>query len=288
MTISLRTGLFDWQTDALSLVGVCLEIALGAGYVAFAIRASRSRRPWSSWRTTAFLAGLVALALSLQSGFGRYDEIFWVHVVQHQVLMALAPALLMLGAPLILLLRVLPAERARRLVGVLHHRLFNWMNGPSAAIHLPLHYYGVMFLYLLTPAYALGQRNTLFHEFVHMYFIGCGLMFWLPVLGRYPSRWHPSQQTKIRMVAIGLPVNLALAVILAATAPITSTTSVHETMTGVWALMAGSAILTAFGLALVHLARRPHRTLSVPLTTVPLATARAVAALPDLAASRRA
>jgi putative membrane protein len=280
VTVSLRAALLDWQTDKLSMFGLCVELALAAAYVAFGRRARRSGRSWSSWRTTAFVAGLLVLALSLQSGFGRYDEIFWVHIVQHQLLMSLAPALLMLGAPLVLVLRVLPTDKARRLVGVLHHRLLNWMNGPAAAIHLPLHYYGVMYLYLLTPAYALGQRNALFHDFVHVYFIGCGLMFWLPVLGRYPSRWHPAYRTKIRMLAIGLPINLLLAGIIAARSPISSIAG-PETMAGVWALVVGSAFCTALGLLLVRAARRPAR------KAVRLGTS-SVAAVPVLAMNRRA
>jgi putative membrane protein len=261
VTISLRVGLLDWQTDTLSLVGLALEMGLAAAYVAAALSARRNGRPWSSWRTAAFVAGLVVLATSLQSGFARYDDIFWVHIVQHQLLMNLAPALLMLGAPVILLLRVAPADRARRLVGVLHHRWLNWMNGPSAAIHLPLHYYGIMYVYLLTPVYALGERNEVFHNVVHVYFIGCGLMFWLPVLGRYPSRWHPAQRTKMRMVAIGLPVNLLLAALVAWSAPIDAATSRHDTMSGVLALVVGSVFFTLVGLVFVHIARprRPER-----------------------------
>jgi len=279
MTISWHVGLLDWQTDTLSLAGIGIESALAAGYFACATRSRHSARPWPLARTFAFLAGLLVLALSLQSGFARYDDIFWVHVVQHQALMALAPALLMLGAPVILLLRVLPTERARQLVGVLHKRWLSWMSGPSAAIHLPLHYYGIMYLYLLTPAYALGERNELFHDLVHVYFLGCGLMFWLPVLGRYPSHWHPSQRVKLRMVAIGLPLNLALAAIVAARAPITAATGTPATLAGAWALADGGVVLTLLGLLFVRLAQPARR---------PAATARIVPGPAAMAVDRRA
>jgi cytochrome c oxidase assembly factor CtaG len=227
-------------------------------------------------RTAAFVCGVLVLVFSLQLGLAPYDEAFWVHILQHVLLMTVAPALLVLGAPVVLLLRAMRPVNGRRLVGLMRHPSLNWMNGRSAALHLPLHYYGIMYLYLLTPAYALSQRNDAFHEFTHLYFIGCGLMFWLPVLGRHPSRWHPAQQTKIRMVAAGIPASFALAAIIAATAPVSATTSVHDTLLGAGVLAVSGVASSAFGLALVRAAaprqRRPvvagtmHGTVSVAAT----------------------
>jgi cytochrome c oxidase assembly factor CtaG len=269
-----RIGLFEWQTSTVSLVGLGTEIALAVGYLALAMRAAASGRPWPVGRTTSFLAGLLVLAFSLQSGFARYDEIFWVHVVQHQLLMSLAPVLLVVGMPLMLLLRAVPGSKGRRLVGVLRHRRLHWMDGRSAAVHLPLQYYGVMCVYLPTPAYALSERNQVFHEFVHVYFVACGLMFWLPVLGGYPSRWHPTAAVRVAMVAVGVPVNLALAGAIAAFG-VSGSTDRPGTLAGVWALVAGTVVLTALGLVLVRFGTRPLRRPGVRLvaTAVPSAVA---------------
>ena len=237
-----------------TVVGLSLEAALEAGYIWLSVRVARKGRPWPLARTAAFSSGVLVLVFSLQYGIAAYDEIFWVHVVQHLLLMGVAPALLTLGAPLMLLLRALRRENGRRLVGVLRHRWLNWMNGPSAALHLPLHYYGIMYVYLLTPSYALSQRSAVFHEGTHLYFIGCGLMFWLPILGRHPSRWHPSRQTRVRMVASGVPASLALAALVAALAPVSATTSVHDTIVGAYALAIGGVASSVFGLALLRVA----------------------------------
>lgn len=238
--------------------GLALEAALAVGYGWLSIRVSKSGRRWPVARTAAFLAGLLVLVFTLQVGIASYDEIFWVHVVQHLLLMGVAPALLTLGAPLMLLLRALQRDNGRRLVRVLRHRWLNWMNGPSAGIHLPLHYYGIMYLYLLTPAYALSQRNAAFHEFTHLYAVGCGLMFWLPILGRHPSRWHPSRQTRFQLVAAGIPASLLLAALVAATAPVSATTSARETVAGAFALAVGGVASSLFGLALLRLAPKPR------------------------------
>ncbi len=244
----------------MTIAGLSFEAALVAAYLWLAFRVSRNGRSWPHSRTAAFIAGVLVLAFSLQSGFAAYDEIFWVHVVQHLLLMSVAPALLTLGAPLMLLLRALRREGGRRLVVVLRHRWLNWMNGPTAALHLPLHYYGIMYLYLLTPAYSLSQRNELFHEFAHLYAIGCGLMFWLPILGRHPSRWHPSRQTKVSMVASGIPASLVLAALVAALAPVSATTSVRDTIVGACALALGGVGSSMWGLALLRREPTPRRT----------------------------
>ena len=47
------------------------------------------------------------------SALGTYDTVlFSVHVVQHMILMMVAPMFLALGAPVTLALRTLPADRA--------------------------------------------------------------------------------------------------------------------------------------------------------------------------------
>jgi cytochrome c oxidase assembly factor CtaG len=262
----------------MTVLGLSLEVALVVAYGWLAVRVSIAGRRWPLVRTTAFVIGVLALVFSLQLGLAPYDETFWVHVLQHMVLMGVAPLLLVLGAPIVLLLRALRPSNGRRLVGLMRHRWLNWMNGPSAALHLPLHYYGIMYLYLLTPAYALSQRNEAFHEFTHLYFIGCGLMFWLPVLGRHPSRWHPTHQTKMRMVAVGIPANLLLAGIIAATAPVSATTSVHDTVVGAAALAVSGVASSVFGLAFLR-ANAPRQRRAV------VGTVRATIAVP---ATRRA
>src|SRR5947209_10296340 len=94
-----------WQSDPVSVVGLASEVSLGTAYVVAARRA-RGRRSWPRSASAAFLAGLGALAVVLQSGLAAYDENYAVHVVQHVVLMSIAPLLLALGAPVTLLLRV--------------------------------------------------------------------------------------------------------------------------------------------------------------------------------------
>jgi cytochrome c oxidase assembly factor CtaG len=226
--------LAEWQTDAVSLTGLSFEIGLAAAYLLGARRAGRRHRAWPTSSTAAFLSGLAVMVVMLQSPVAAYDDVYWVHVMQHVALMSVAPALLALGAPVTLCLQVLPTSTARRLVGLLHHRVMSGLCGRPAAAHLPLDYYGLMFVYLLTPAYALSLHNEPFHIATHILFLTCGLLFWAPVVGVDPTGWRPSTPARTRMVAAGLPVNAVLSLAV-----------------GSWSLLAATELATVGGLLLV-------------------------------------
>ncbi len=52
-----------------------------------------------------FLGGLAVIVLATQSGIGAYDDVlFWDHMVQHLMLIMVAPPLLIVGQPITLLL----------------------------------------------------------------------------------------------------------------------------------------------------------------------------------------
>ena len=62
-------------------------------------------RPWPWWRTGLFLGGLAVVVLATESGIGAYDDVlFWDHMIQHLMLIMIAPPLLVLGQPVTLLL----------------------------------------------------------------------------------------------------------------------------------------------------------------------------------------
>ena len=63
----------------------------------------------SAWRLAAFLAGIVSLWIAIGSPLEAFDDVsLTVHMVQHLLLMAIAPPLILLGAPTLPLLQGLP------------------------------------------------------------------------------------------------------------------------------------------------------------------------------------
>ncbi|MDQ0377148.1 cytochrome c oxidase assembly factor CtaG [Amycolatopsis thermophila] len=156
-----------WTADVPALVFVVL---LGAGY----LWAARRTRPWPPSRTVAFLAGLATVLLVTCSFLGVYDDVlFWPRAVQVVVLLMITPLLLALGAPITLLLAVVPGERLRR-----------WGRGPLArALTFPLVISVLLIVpplvIYLTPLYELTLRHAAVDELVRLVLLGCGFAyFW--------------------------------------------------------------------------------------------------------------
>ena len=69
----------------------------------------RLPRRFAVWRLIAFQAGLLTLFLAVASPLHQLAELLLqFHMIQHMLLMMVAPPLLLLGAPLLPLLRGLP------------------------------------------------------------------------------------------------------------------------------------------------------------------------------------
>src|ERR1700738_4401525 len=74
------------------------------------------RFPW--WRLLSFLAGLGAIFLAIASPLDAFGGLLLqVHMVQHLLLMMVAPPLILAGAPYLPLLSGLPRGLAREVVG---------------------------------------------------------------------------------------------------------------------------------------------------------------------------
>src|SRR6266436_8249832 len=85
----------------------------------FAIRRTRAAQfPW--WRTGAFLLGLAIIWVAIASPLdGFADALLSAHMVEHLLLMSFAPPLLLLGWPVVPLLRGLPRGVTVHLLGPL-------------------------------------------------------------------------------------------------------------------------------------------------------------------------
>jgi len=81
------------------------------------------------WRLAAFLSGVLSLWIAVGSPLEAYDdELLSIHMVQHLILMAVAPPLILLGAPALPLLHGLPQFFVRGTLGpLLRWPLAQWL-----------------------------------------------------------------------------------------------------------------------------------------------------------------
>lgn len=182
-------------------------------YVQAAARPSPQGRRWPRARTGWFLAALVVFALIYGPGLGTYEDNASVNVLQHMLVMMAIPALFVLSAPITLLLRALPIRTRRLVVRELHDPALRPLSGRWAPVLLAADYYLTMYAYELTPMRTLADQHALVHIGVHQYFLLCGLLFWLPIVGVDPVRLRPSRRVKQLMILAGLPAFAVLGAI---------------------------------------------------------------------------
>ena len=199
--LSQHAGGGHGSSPWIGAAGPVLAALAVAAYLVGAHR-ERSRRGWGAWRTAAFVAGgsLIALGLSPLVDGSAADDLAW-HMVQHLLLSMLGPLGLALGAPVSLLLRVLPHPAARRIGGFLRSRTARVLGHPVVA--LLLNSGGLVALYF-TPLYALTTRHEAVHVLVHAHLVLSGLLFAWVIAGPDPAPHRPS--VRARLVTLGVAV----------------------------------------------------------------------------------
>jgi putative membrane protein len=162
------------------------DLGVAAAAVLYVWGTLRVRTRWPLRRTAFFVGGLASIVVALDSGIDAYDDqLLSVHMVQHMLLLLVAPLLLLAGRPVILALRALPARR-RRAVAALLYRL--------AAVTRPvvcLAVFSVVIVLTHLPAfYDATLRHPALHDAEHALYLVAGLLLWWPLLDADPVPAH--------------------------------------------------------------------------------------------------
>ncbi len=184
------------------------------------------------WRLASYTGGILILALALLSPIDVLSsQLFSIHMVQHLLLMMVAPPLLLLANPFPTFLWALPAD-LRAGIAAAFRRIAVWLAGervlsralckitaPGSAWAL---YVLIFFAWHDGNAYSLALRSSSVHGLEHVTFVGAALLFWWHVTGAAP-RIHakPAQWVRVAYVLAMIPPNMLLGVALSfAEAPI--------------------------------------------------------------------
>lgn len=147
-------------------------------------------------RVAAFFAGLAALLLALASPLDPLaDLLLSAHMVQHVLLMIVAPVLLAAGSPWAPMVRGLPATLRRYGLGPLLRP--RPVRVAARALTKPagrwLSYVVVTWVWHAPALYSAALRSSSWHDAEHAMFFFAGLLFWWPVAAstRHPRtpRW---------------------------------------------------------------------------------------------------
>jgi putative membrane protein len=184
-----------WAADPFLIVVAVLVIWHEAGLARLARRSRPDRTAQRRRRSAAFYAGLGVLLLTVCSPIDYWaDDYFFVHMIQHLLLMFAAPSLVVAGAPWQPLLGGLPGRLgrsatrevttggwARPLRAVLGAALRPWVaviafNAAMIAWHVPA-------------LFDLAQRNEAVHIWLmHGSFFAAGVVFWAQFIESPPLR----------------------------------------------------------------------------------------------------
>ena len=169
-------------------------------------------------RAVTFLLGLLSLWVALASPMDVFNSfVLTAHMLQHMMLMMVAPPLLLLGAPLVPVVRGLPIFAAREFAGP----FLSWSAAKRAGTTLTnpifaLLLMGVAMFAWHTPAlYELALRSPAWHQTEHACFLVASLIFWWPVVQPWPSRAQWPRWAMVPYLLIADLQNTALSAILA-------------------------------------------------------------------------
>jgi putative membrane protein len=199
--------------------GVLVTLAaIGAVYVQ-GWRTYHRRVParFPDWRLGAFLGGLVSLWLAAASPADTLaEELLSAHMVQHFLLLSVAPPLLLLGNPLLPVVRGLPSGIRRVIVRPLSHqrwlrRIFHALTHPATAFVVSS---VILWGWHVPALYDLALRMPAVHAAEHALFFAGGLLFWWPVVQPWPSRGPWPRGAMIPYLLVADVQNTILAAIL--------------------------------------------------------------------------
>ena len=151
----------------------------------------RLPRRFAVWRLIAFQAGLLTLFLALASPLHPFAELLLqFHMIQHLLLMMVIPPLLLLGAPVLPLLRGLPRPVLQHGLGRMFastalQRLGRFLTHPLVGL---LAFTMSNIAWHVPGPYELALRSESWHHVQHICFLGTGMLFWWPVVQPWPSR----------------------------------------------------------------------------------------------------
>ena len=168
----------SWSFDPTVLLGVVVLVVL---YATGWRRARRpgERHPPSAWRALLFAGGILTVLVALVSPLDSLgDQLMVMHMVQHMLLLDLAPILLILG-----LTKVLLRPVTRRVQTI--ERRAGFVGHPAFAV---IFYASILWLWHVPALYDQAQGSSVLHAFEHLCFFTAGALYWWHVLSPIRSR----------------------------------------------------------------------------------------------------
>ncbi len=191
----------SWSWDPTVLSGLAVAAALYASGWRRLSRPEFKHPVLAAWRAWCFAGGLAAIWVALLSPIDSLSDLFFfMHMIQHLLLVEVAAPLLLLGAPLLPMLWALPRDLRVGLGSLFGpgnplKGLLALLTHPLVAVSL---YTGALGAWHLPPLYDAAQGRTVIHDTEHLIFLGTALLYWWPII-------HPAGGRRRLSYAAAIP-----------------------------------------------------------------------------------
>ena len=168
------------------------------------------RRPRSSrdhWRAASYYAGLIVIAIALVGPIDTLAlKLFWVHMVQHVLLLGVAAPLIVLGAPWMSVWRPLPLGLRRATAGTIA-RSPGWapLRALGRLLSRPIPVWIAFTVNLVAwhipVVYDFALSHQGIHDLEHLLFLLFAVLLWTQVIDSPPLHVRLSQINRVYYVA---------------------------------------------------------------------------------------
>ncbi|MCZ4500931.1 MAG: cytochrome c oxidase assembly protein [Marmoricola sp.] len=190
------------------VVGALLVFA----YVDAVIRGHQRGARMPGWRIACYLAGVVLLLLSVSSAIDVYAmSVFWVHMVQHLLLIMVVPMLLVVGHPLTAVRSALGETGQRRFDAVVR-------SVPIALLTHPIVSFA-LYAVVIVGSHLTGFMDAMVvHGWLmpaeQVAYVVSGYLLLLPLMGREPIRWEVPYLARVLLVLLAMMPDTIVGIVL--------------------------------------------------------------------------
>jgi cytochrome c oxidase assembly factor CtaG/polyferredoxin len=210
-TAVLASWSLDWGT-------LCLLLGIAALYLRGWLRLhAELPHRYTAGKLTSFTGGLLAIVFALESPIDAFGALLLqAHMIQHLLLIAVAPPLLLLGQPVLPVLRGLPrwifkdalgpflsSPELKRFGRAMVHPVVTWFALSASIVvwHFPR-------------LYDLALRSPGWHQAEHACFFWSAVLFWWPVIEVWPTEPVWPRGAMIPYLLFAGMVNMGLSAVL--------------------------------------------------------------------------
>jgi putative membrane protein len=185
-TLSVLLLSWAWRPEIILTLGLAGALHLAGRW---RLKQRGGKELVARWRTVAYVAGLAVLWIALMSPIDVLSgQLFFMHMIQHLLLVMIAPPLLLVADPMPIAIWGLPAG-ARREVGrwlrpgALFRRTLRSLTTPGLVW---LAFVVVLVGWHDPGAYGAALRSDLIHDLEHLSFFITAMLLWWHVTGAAP------------------------------------------------------------------------------------------------------